>query len=40
MAAIMEMFENIFANFKLDDVAAVFSYIKEALAKIFAPKEA
>ncbi len=38
MAALMEMFEKIFANFNLDGASAVFAAIKDFFAKIFAPK--
>ncbi len=40
MAAIMEMFENIFKKLGFDDVAVIFAEIKEAIAKLFAPKDA
>ncbi len=40
LEAIIEMFENIFANFNLDAVAAVFEEIKNAIAKIFGSESA
>ena len=35
MAALMEMFQNIFAKLGFGDVATIFEEIKAAIAKIF-----
>ena len=39
MAALMEMFEKIFGRLGFADVSVIFEEIKEAIKKIFAPKE-